>query len=356
MNDNTERKSSGFNSCSSYWLLAIGMLTSLNAHAIIDDTPYFTLLPNANPSIVNSVTLCGVSGCDASLDMIVEVANTTPAGSGVRDTFLRLQNDNANIRTETAYSTNGKLTDATYLQDDNPSMTHAYTNGAKDSTAGNNDDFNNAVLLSDLDIKTPFGSGNAAYYQIVLDVNEPGGGKSLIRLDEFEIHLSADGYLNEYNYVETTAGDSFFADGLCTTGPCTSINYQGLVYDMDFDSSYGGIILDSVAGGNGSGDEDYSFLLPVGLFTAAQNAGGLYMHLVSTFGEADSPDVDPSVDGYAESGFEEWAAELNGSLPEPDPGNPIPTPGTALLMAIGAIGLLRSKRSTFAGEISVDHG
>lgn len=339
MNINNKRRFSRLHLYPHHWLLIIGMLSSLNAHAIVNDTPYFSLLPNANPNIVNSIELCGTSGCDSSLNMIVEVANIKPAGSGVRDTFLRLQNDNANITTETAYSTNGKSTDATYLQDDNPTTTNAYSNGAKDSTAGNKDDFNNAILLSDLDEKTVQGK---QYFQIVLDINEPGADKSLIRLDEFEIHLSSDGFLNEYNYVESVAGDSFFADGLCT-GTCSSSNYDGLVYDMDFDSNYGGLILDSIAGGNGSGDEDYSFLLPVGLFTAAQNAGGNYLHLVSTFGEADAPDVDPLTNGYAEAGFEEWAAELNGSLPDPDPGNPIPSPGTLLLMSIGSIGLLRRK-------------
>ncbi|MEH6824052.1 MAG: PEP-CTERM sorting domain-containing protein [Motiliproteus sp.] len=318
---------------SSSLLLIAGFLAATSAHAIVNDPPYFDLYLGGDDTFV---ALCGVSGCDSSLNMIVEVAAIKPAGSGVRDTFLRLQNDNANVLTETAYSTDGKETDPTFLQNDAD-----YVNGAKDSTAGNRDDFNNAVLLSDLDIKqiTVLGQGVVDVYQIVLDINEPGGDKKLIRLDEFEIHLSSDGFLSQYDNV-VSAGVSSFSDG----------GYRGLVFDMDFEKTnpgledVGGLILDSTAGGNGSGDEDYSFFLPVELFTNAIAAGvgdGKYMHLVSTFGEADAA---TALDGSAQSGFEEWAAELGADVPDPDPGNPIPLPGTALLMAIGSLGLLRRKR------------
>ncbi len=324
-------------------LLAASLLAASSAHAIVDDVPYFNLYPGAPaPGSGVSVSLCGESSCNSSLEMTVNVVTPTitGAGSGNRDTFLRLQNDNANIDTETAYNTDGGFNggttvDPTFLQDD-----AFYTNGAKDTTAGNNDDFNNAVLLSDLQVV-------GGKYQILLDINEPGGNKKLIRLDEFEIHLSTNGILEQYRPVEAAPGDSTFADA----------SWAGLVYDMDFDllgangaaggggpntDGYGGLILDSTAGSNGSGDEDYLFELPTGLFTNAVANGGLYLHLVSTFGEAD-PDADPGVDGDAESGFEEWAAVLGQGQGTPD--LPVPEPATALLVALGALGLIRRKRA-----------
>ncbi|OMH39127.1 hypothetical protein [Motiliproteus sp. MSK22-1] len=330
-------------------LVPVALVISLDAKAIIDDVPYFELYPGATGvnSSETSVSLCGISGCDSSLDMTISVFAEKGAGSGNRDTFLRLQNDNANITTETAYNTDGGFNggttvDPTFLQDDS-----FYVNGAKDTTAGNGDDFNNAVLLSDLMIVD-------GKYQIVLDINEPGGNKSLIRLDEFEVHLSTNGILEQYRPDEdkTTptddSGMSTFADS----------SWAGLVYDMDFDrfggdrdndgtagngapkqdDGFGGLILDSRASSNGSGDEDYLFELPTSLFTNAIDSGGMYLHLVTTFGEANT-DVDPNTDGFAESGFEEWAAVLGENTSGGD--IPVPIPATAMLLVLGLAGLIR---------------
>ena len=121
-------------------VLSFGM--AAGASAITGDEPYFDLYPVGDGGDATSVFVCGDMGCDADLAMLVTTTSITPAGSGYRDTFLRLQNDNANVTTETAYNT-----DDTTLQDDGPS---GYVNGAKDTTAGNKDDFNNAVLISDL--------------------------------------------------------------------------------------------------------------------------------------------------------------------------------------------------------------
>jgi PEP-CTERM motif len=330
---------------------ACGLLFSAGASAVINDDPYFDLYPNGDGT---TAIVCGSSGCADDLNMIVNVLGPNGgAGSGNRDTFLRVaQNEPpgtpGSATTESAYNT-----DDNNLQNDG-----LYTNQAKDTTAGNGDDFNNAVLIGDLETITING---VDYYGIVLDVNEPGGGKEFIRLDEFEVYLSTTGSINEYDPGDgSTPGDGSFADNGLS---------EGLVFDMDYwdttaarDSTQtskcvdpdpetltdncGGFNLSSLnsAGRNGSGDEDYEFLIPVALFEAAAEGGdvnSMYMHVVATFGAADAGEYIADPIAYAEANFEEFAA-ITGKQVD------VPVPATVLLMGLGLLGLRLNRRAAAA--------
>jgi hypothetical protein len=316
---------------------------ALGAQAVVNDIPYYDLYPG-NDDGNTSIDLCGISDCsDTSLYMTVSIVEINPAGSGVRDTFLRVAQNEPPGTAGSETTESGYNTDLDPLQDD-----ANYTNQAKDTTAGNGDDFNHAVLLSDLQVVD-------GKYQIYLDVNEPGGEKDFIRLDEFELHMSTDGLLGQYTGGGDVVGaDSSFDDA----------SWAGLVYDMDWDetrahpdgqcadpnngnlaSGCGGLILGSVndpTGNNGSGDEDYLFDIPVALFAVATASGGKYLHLVSTFGESDLVDVDPLTDAYAEANFEEWTAIMS------DGSQQVPIPGTALLFGAGLLGLFSRRRISHA--------
>jgi hypothetical protein len=304
-------------------LMGLGLLTSMGASATVNDPEYIKLYPVADGGDQTSVQICGVGDCsDNTLDMLVSTVSIQPAGSGVRDTFLRLQTKNANVTTESGYNTNGPYP----LED---------VNGAKDTNAGNKDTFNNAVLISDLLIVEHNG---IEYYQILLDVNEPGGDQEFIRLDEFEVHTTTNGDLS---------GFQGFGDASTPNPSFIYPSYIAKRFDMDAwgQEGLGGVTLNSMQDGggkNGSGDEDYVFELPVALFSVEDK----YLHVAVTFGEAgckkestEGCSTDPAV--IAESGFEEFAAVLG---PNPEGDFDVPVPGTALLLGLGMALMYRRRR------------
>ena len=257
--------------------LSVAWGIAFNASAVINDEPYFQLFPGApydfntetSPGAAlghpSSVSICGTSNCAITQEtMIVDVARIQPAGTGYRYSYLRLNEpgtgtdkslDGTDPMTESAYNT-----DYSPLQNDSD-----FTNDAQDDPKQGND-WNRALLVSDL--KEVNG-----YYEILLDINEKGSGSGgeYIKLDEFEIHLSTDGLLGNYN--PNDPGQGSFSDS----------GYAGIVFDMDWWLSQaaetptvdntgtrsvtaGGLILKNCAGTTidskgkcGSGDEDYVF-------------------------------------------------------------------------------------------------
>ena len=141
--------------------------------------------------------------------------------------------------------------------------------------------------------------GGVVYCEFLLDVNEAGGDKSLISLDEVRL------------YVEDT--DNLDDSELGTP-----------VYDLD---AGGGntVILDASLLGPGSGDGDMLMLVPEEAFGSD---GQAYIYLYCKLGVTEE----------SESGCEEWAYGTGGEA------FTTPEPATLLLLTTGGLLLLRRRR------------
>jgi hypothetical protein len=245
---------------------------------------------------VLDLTAANLSGQVTVGDTIFERTDIQPTGTGVIDSFVRIQ------PTGNADTGEGYNTDYRPLQyDENYSPI-----------------FTRSLPLSALSTTTINGT---TYYRFLLDINEPNDkSDGLISLDQVELYLGNAPDL--HNYVP---GSGFGADA-------TS------VYNMDAISDVS-ILLDASLN-NGSGSGDMWMYVPTADFTGPNQ----YVYLFSHFGD---------VDGMA-GGFEEWASVLDpvpGSIPPPGPTPPptsVPlTPGApaglaALIAAAGCIRRLKT--------------
>ena len=348
--------------------LVLAAAITAPAYAELDDAPYFNLwLGTAGNQQVGQgdyLLLCGTAGgCNS--DTIADAngigtgyaifRTATPnagAGSGHIDPFLRFQHNEGaalgNATTEAAFNTSN--TDIGTITNPNTNPDTTFANQAKDIDAGK--DFNHAIRLGDLIVDED------GYFTFRLDINEPGGTKSNILLDELQIFVAASDQLNAY--VMDTASN--LQNGAPINGDLTGATK---IWDMDFNKlaggigdtnngttvgnsasqRLGGITLDSVKSSgpsNGSGDFDMDFLLHSSLFNGISQDS--YVYLYNFMGQADSPG--PNSAGEAGAGFEEWAATLKtGPDAPPGGGGGVPEPSTAFLMAAGIVGLFRAQRS-----------
>ena len=357
--------------------LVLAAAMTAPAYAELADPPYFNLwLGTAGNQQVGQgdyLLLCGTSGgcngdtlADANgigtgYAIFKTAAPNSGAGSGHIDPFLRFQHNEGaalgNATTEAAFNTSNTDIGTIYNPNTNPDTTFA--NQAKDIDAGK--DFNHAIRLGDLIVDED------GYFTFRLDINEPGGTKSNILLDELQIFVAASATLNKY-VMDT---ESNLQNGSPTDGILTGATK---IWDMDYNKlaggigdangnaigenvgntvgtsasqRLGGITLDSVKSSgpsNGSGDFDMEFLLHSSLFNGISQDS--YVYLYNFMGQADSPG--PNSAGEAGAGFEEWAATLKTGPDAPPDGGGVPEPSTAFLMAAGIVGLFRAQRSKSA--------
>ena len=175
-----------------------------------------------------------------------------PTGTGVIEPFLRVEN----TPTEQGYNTSG----GTPFDDKAGIWTHNLTVADLQSTE---------VTLSGI-----------SYFKLLLDVNEPGGKKSLISLDQLQFYTSSMG-------SQTT----------------TSVGSLGtLRYSFNAGDS---VILDA-SRNHGSGSGDMYAYIPTSDFSGAKTSDFVYLY--AHFGN-----TDPS-----QSGFEEWALVNVAPIPEMD--------------------------------------
>jgi hypothetical protein len=177
---------------------------------------------------------------------IFQTVDLAPTGSGVFDSFVRIQRTG----TEQGYNTSGRP--VAFNENTSPTFTHNLTVG-------------------DIPVVSYQGSN---YYEFFLDVNESnGGGNNLISLDDIQIYTSATG-------SQTTSNVSTLGD---------------LRYDLDV-SKDSWIKLDYNLG-SGSGRGDMRMLLPV---SALGGVGpGTFVYLYSQFG----------LNFGTDDGYEEWAVQ-----------------------------------------------
>ena len=206
-----------------------------------------------------------------------------PTGTGVIQPFVRVQAD----VTEEGYNTSG----GEPFDDKAGIWTHD-------------------IQFSDLKT-TAITINGTAYFQILLDVNEPGGTKSMISLDRLEFYTSA--------------------IGSKTTTDVASLGT--LRWSLDgAGESY--VLLDA-SRNNGSGSGDMYAYIPISAFAGVNDSDYIYMY--SRFGDQ------VSADGSTEGGFEEWSLVNNMSaVPEVSALFPI----AGLIAAVGFTHFLRRRRST----------
>jgi hypothetical protein len=352
-------------------------LMASTAWAELNDKPYFNLWTAGTThggltGDGTSIALCGTSACDGAFDknnyaIFSVVDPNAGAGSGNIDPFLRFQHNEGPATgsnpTEAAYNTN-------FRSATNPTNVGAITdlpgtplNQAKDANA-----FNHVIKLSDLIVDVVNGIEMVTFK---LDINEPGGGKETLRLDELALFISDSTTLNNFD----VNGPDGFGTFVGTDG--NPLSNVVKVWDMDFNNkneqsgaigpadlgfnietgagissaatAYGGLNLSNIndSGRAGSGDYDMQMQLSKALFTSALGVLGTtdaYVYLYNFAGEADTCDKnnDPLCSTEAEAGFEEWAAVV--STPPDDGGGGVPEPGTALLVAGGLIGMFQQRR------------
>jgi hypothetical protein len=218
-------------------------------------------------------------------DALFYFSSKQPTGTGVIDPFLRVQNDPQ----EEGYNTSG----GTPFDDKAGTWTHD-------------------IQFSDLQ-STKVTVNGTAYYQLLLDVNEPNGTKSLISLDSLQFYTSATG-------SKTT----------------TDLSQLGsLRWSLDGkEDSY--VLLDA-ARNSGSGSGDMYAYIPATAFSGVANSDFIYMYC--RFGDQ------VSADGTSEGGFEEWSLA---PAPVPEVGALFPIIG--VVTAAGATSLLRRRRIAIAAR------
>ena len=370
--------------------LAAVMVTPVCAE--ISDNPYFNLwngaTTDANQSGGTIVQFCGVTTCLANsvgYGIFTTLPTNTGAGSGAIDPFLRFQHNEGdatgNATTEAAFNTSKDL-DTGMIYNPNAGTANkgnllpSFQNQAKDTVAGGptRDSFNHAIRLGDLMVDDTTG-----LFTFRLDINEPGGAKATLRIDELQLFIANSNDLDKYTMDTTSApGQGAFDDiltGQLAGGSSPGGEIAKKIWDMDFNltgnggtlgpgingnKALGGVVLDSVLSSgpsNGSGDFDmalqvsselfgYSKVNGKYVFTGQALGGGTYsedsfVYLYNFMGSADKPDA-------AEAGFEEWVAVVDKSpsgCTTNCGGNNVPEPSTIFLAAAGLAGILRMRHA-----------
>jgi hypothetical protein len=216
-------------------ILAAGMLVMNTARATVLD-----LNDTTSPVTVNGG--------------LFTTSYTQPAGTGVYDPFLTIQN----TPWEQGYNSSTQPFDTKRVPQ-----------------------WNHEIQFSSLQVTT---IGTQQYYGFAIDVNEPNGTKSNISLDAFNLYLSS----SLQSSTSTNPHTGYFNGSLGT-----------LVYSMG-DTSL--LYNDQ---NNGSGQDDIAVFIPVSAFAGAQ--ANDYVYLYQRWGNSDD----------SQGGFEETRL-IAGITPVPE--------------------------------------
>ena len=152
------------------------------------------------------------------------------------------------------------------------------------------------------------------YRSFLLDINQTGES-SLLSLDEIQVLQSS-----TPNQSVTT-----FSSGI------VNLANRFLVYRLDNGGDNWIKLDNNLSAGSGKGD--MSMFIPASFFTGS----GQYVYLYSKFG----------VNIVNNDGFEEWSKGV-GNDDNTGGENPIPEPGTMLLLGTGLAALVGTRRKLFA--------
>lgn len=216
-----------------------------------------------------------------------EIASNDPAGTGVLQSFVRLQSP-GNSTVEEGYNT-----DARPLQ----------------FNENNSPQFTRSLKLSDVPI---FTVGGVEYRQFLLDINEPNATRReqdlpLIDLESLQIFLGNAGNLVNYPTFNGNAVKVFDLD-------TNTVNNTVKLRDTNA----------------GSGRADLLVYIPNSLFSVSKNE---YVYLYSKF-------------TGAEGGFEEWAVQVKEKPDTPPKSVPEPAALAGLGLVAGAMTFARCRKSS----------
>jgi hypothetical protein len=204
------------------------------------------VVPSATPDV--DLTSAGASG---SLNGALFLqSNTQPTGTGVIDSFVRLQAHGAGAQVEQGYNT-----DARPLQFDEK----------------NSPNFTRSLLLSDI---PTVNIGGIVYRQFLLDINQKSS-QPFLSLDQLRLFVGGSGDLTGYD---------------TTTGQLAGLS---AVWDLDSGGDHWVKLDARLTHGSGSGD--MLFYVPDSVFAGA--AANSFVYLYSRFGD----------NFVSDGGFEEWA-------------------------------------------------
>ena len=214
---------------------------------------------------------------------IFQFTDQQPTGTGVIQPFLRVQAS----PTEQGYNTSG----GTPFDDKAGPWTHD-------------------IQFSDLQ-STAVTVNGTSYFKVMVDLNEPGGSKSTISLENLQFYTSSQG-------SKTT----------------TTLSQLGtLRYSMDTAGGDNTVEFDA-ARNHGSGSGDAFFYIPTTAFAGTNANDFVYMYV--NFGNADMTTA---------GGFEEFTLVRN-LAPVPEMSAFFPIVG--LLVAVGSTSILRRRRAAQA--------
>ncbi|MEO5754328.1 MAG: hypothetical protein ABIR38_06445 [Chthoniobacterales bacterium] len=231
------------------------------------------------------VDLTGTNNSGAANGAQFDWAATQPTGTGVIDPFLRVQADS----NEQGYNTSG----GTPFDEKAGIWTHD-------------------IRFSDLQ-STAVTIDGTQYFQLLLDVNEPGGNKSLLSLDQLQFYTSP--------------------VGSKTTTDLAALGTLRWSLDGAGDSY---VLLDA-SRNSGSGSGDMYAYIPASSFAGVASSD--YVYMFTRFGDQ------VAADGTTEGGFEEWSLVKTVS-PVPEMSALLPIVG--LIAAVGSTHLLRRRQFALA--------
>jgi hypothetical protein len=230
-----------------------------------------------------------------------EIGSIHPAGTGVFDPFLTIQNKGQ----EQGYNTDGPTQFDEKLQ---PTWTHS-------------------LLKSSL--ATVISPNGVASYLFTLDINE-SANTPLISLDTIQIYQGHAGNYSNLDLIHKT-----FADAGAVSN---------LAYDLDSGTGGNDVLLNYNVVSKGSGASDLNVYIPIADFN--NTAGNDYIYLYSHFGGYTSSPFNFSTD----AGYEEWRGLPGASSPPP---TAVPLPSTAVmgLTLLGFLLVQRGLRSRSASQL-----